>query len=329
MSFRREERIPLQVSALISGLDRCGRAFTQQAKTLDISTCGARLSGVTSQLDPGNIVSIQFGNRKARFQVLWVGETGSDRQGEIGLKCIEVGTSVRKRVLYVDDQEFELAQRRVILEAAGYETECAGSGRRAVDLLQNYPFDVVILDFPLYDLDCGEIVEAIKRNLPGTKVALLSGYPGNIPETTLAQADALLHKGAPKNKLLETLEDMVGPATRLKWPLARVSSRFAIHMTVQVRVFRDGLPLVIDGRSTDLNDTGMGAMLEQELVPGELVTLEFRLPMAEEIFAVRATVRRRSRSQYGFEFVDIEQQQQNAIRSLCEVLPPIDTPQPV
>ena len=70
MGYRREERIPLQVSALISGLDRCGHAFIQQAKTLDISACGARLSGVTLQIDPGSVVCIQFGNRKARFQVL-------------------------------------------------------------------------------------------------------------------------------------------------------------------------------------------------------------------------------------------------------------------
>jgi CheY-like chemotaxis protein len=329
MGFRREERIPLQVSALVSGLDCRGRAFTQEAKTLDISPCGARIAGITFEIDPGSVLSIQLANRKARFQVLWVGEAGSDREGEIGLKCIEVGTHTRKRLLYVDDQEFEVEMRRGIMETAGYEIECARSGREAVDLLRNYPFDAVILDYPLHDIDCGDIVEAIKHNLPETKIVLLSVYPGKIPEPVLALADAFIHKGEPRQKLLAKLEEMIGPATRLKWPLARANSRFAIRMPIEVKLFRDGFPVIISGRSTDLNESGMGGVLEKELLPGEMVTLEFRLPIADEMFTARATVRRRSGNQYGFEFVSVEPQQQQAIRSLCEVLPPIDVPQPM
>ncbi len=327
MGYRREQRISLQISALVSGLDCRGRAFTQQARTLDISSGGARISGITFELEPGSILSVQLANRKARFEVLWVGETGTDREGEIGLKCIEVGTSQKKRLPYVDDQEFEVELRRGIMEAAGYEIECANSGRGAVDLLRNYPFDAVILDYPLYDLDCGELVEAIKLNLPGTKIILLSIYSSTIPEPVLALTDAFVHKGEPRQKLLATIEEMIGPATRLKWPLARASSRFAIRLAIEVKVFRDGLPLSIAGRSTDLNETGMAAVLEQDLQPGEMVTLDFRLPNADEMLALRATVRRRSGTQYGFEFVDLTAPQQLAIRAICEVLPPINVPQ--
>src|SRR5512140_3469043 len=119
MGYRREQRISLQVSALVSGLDSRGRAFTQKAKTLDISTGGARISGLTCDIDPGSVVSVELGNRKARFQVLWVGEAGTEREGVIGLKCIEVGTHLKKRLLYADDQEFEVELRRGIMEAAG------------------------------------------------------------------------------------------------------------------------------------------------------------------------------------------------------------------
>lgn len=329
MGIRREERIPLQVSALVSGLDRRGRAFIQEAKTLDISSVGARISGITFQLDPGSVLSIQLGDRKARFQVLWVGEPGTEREGEVGLKCIEVGTHVRKRVLYVDDQEFELETRRGILDAAGFDVVCAINGRGAVEKLQQITFEAVILDYPLYDLDCGEIVRAIKQNSPHTRIVILSVYPGKIPESLLAHADAFIHKGEPRQKLVSLLEEMVGPGSRIKWPLARTNSRFAIRMPIQVRVFRDGDPVIINGRSTDLNEAGMGAVLEQELVPGEMVTLEFELPMLGQMFSPRATVRRRSGTQYGFEFVSIDARQQQAIRALCEVLPPIDVPQPM
>lgn len=329
MGYRREERIPLQVSALVSGLDRSGRAFTQEARTLDISSVGARISGITFQLDPGSILCIQLGDRKARFQVLWVGEPGSEREGEIGLKCIEVGTHIKKKLLYVDDQEFELEMRRGILEAAGYEVACSVNGRGAVEQLQHYSYDAIILDYPLYDLDCGDIVRAVKQNSPHTRVIILSVYPGKIPESILIHADAFIHKGEPRQKLVSLLEEMIGPGSRLKWPLARTNSRFAIRMPIQVKVFRDGSPVIIPGRSVDLNEAGLGAVLDQELVPGELVTVEFELPMLGKTFSPRATVRRRSGSQYGFEFVHIDPEQQQAIRALCEVLPPIDVPQPM
>ncbi len=100
-------------------------------------------------------------------------------------------------------------------------------------------------------------------------------------------------------------------------------------MPIQVKVFRDGNPVIIGGRSVDLNEVGMGAVLDQELIPGEMVTVEFELPMLGHQFTPRATVRRRSGSQYGFEFVNIDPQQQQAIRALCEVLPPLDVPQPM
>ena len=330
MGYRREERVPLQVPALVSGLDRCGRAFIQSAKTLDISSAGARISGLNCQLDPGSVLSIQLGNRRARFEVLWVGEPGSSREGEIGLKCVEVGTQSRKRILYIDDQEHELEARRGMLDAAGFEIACTQSARGAEEYLKEYGFDAVILDFPLYDVDCTQFVQSLKIEWPETRVVLLSGFPSQIPEVLLAQVDAFIHKGEPRQKLLSILDEMLGASCVLKWPVARVSSRFAIRVPLDVKVFRTGRPVIVSGRSTDLNEFGMGAKLDMELVPGEMVTLEFRLPMANDLFTPRATVRRRASSgHYGFEFVSIDPLQRARIRELCEVLPPIDLPQPV
>ena len=330
MGYRREERVRLQVPALVSGLDRSGRAFIESAKTLDISNAGARISGLNCQLDPGAILSIQLGNRKARFEVLWIGEQGTSRQGEIGLKCIEVGTQARKRVLYVDDQEYELEARRGMLEAGGFEVACALNAHEAAEYLETYGFDVVVLDFPLYGVDGAKFVSRIRSEYPTTRVVLLSAFPAQIPEALLAEADAFLHKGEPRQKLLNLLDEMVGSASVLKWPVARVSSRFAIRVPLEVRVFRSGRPVTMTGRSTDLNEFGMGAKLDLELMPGEMVTLEFRLPMAEEVFRPRATVRRRANSgHYGFEFVSIDPVHRARIRELCEVLPPLDIPQPV
>ena len=330
MGYRREERVPLQVPALVSGLDRGGRAFIQSAKTIDISNEGARLTGLNCQLDPGTVLSIQLGNRKARFEVLWIGEAGSIREGEIGLKCIEVGTQSRKRVLYIDDQEYELESRRGMLEAAGFEVACVQNVREALEYLANYGFDAVIIDFPIYGVDCSRFVHDLKFDSPETRVVLLSAYPTQVPEVLLAQADAFIHKGEPRQKLLNILDEMIGSASVLKWPVARVSSRFAIRVPLDVKVFRSGRLVMMSGRSTDLNEFGMGARFDLELVPGEMVTLEFRLPMADDNFRPRAIVRRRADlCHYGFEFVSIDPVQRQRIRELCEVLPPLDVPQGV
>ncbi len=329
MGYRREERLPLHVPALVSGLDKSGRAFIQQAKTLDISSVGARITGLTCQINPGTILSIQLGDRKSRFQVTWVGKPGTAQEGEIGLRCIEVGTHKSRRVLYVEDQDHEVESRKGYLEAAGYDVLAARSGREALNILQGYSFDSVVLDYPLYDMDCGEIVRYIKSNTPQTRVVILSVYPGRIPEPMLALADAFVHKGQPRQKLLKLLDEMIGSTTRIKWPLTRTNSRFAIRVPVVVKVMRSGSLVVIEGRSTDLNEQGLGAVLDQEMSPGELVALEFKLPMSDELFTPRATVRRRTGANYGFEFVHIDPEQQKAIRNFCEVLPPLDVPQPV
>ena len=79
------------ISVRLWGLDRDGKVFSQNAKTLNIATSGARLYGVTAALERGFIVGLQCGNMRARFMVVWVGEKGSSREGQIGLRAAENG----------------------------------------------------------------------------------------------------------------------------------------------------------------------------------------------------------------------------------------------
>ena len=91
MPIRRERRMTVPIAVRLWGLDREGRVFSQNAKTLDIATSGARLFGVTAALERGFIVGLQCGNMRARFMVMWVGEPGSPREGQIGLRAAENG----------------------------------------------------------------------------------------------------------------------------------------------------------------------------------------------------------------------------------------------
>jgi hypothetical protein len=91
MVKRREGRVSVPISVRLWGLDREGKVFSQNVKTLNIATSGARVFGVTAPLEPGFLVGLQCGNMRARFMVVWVGEAGSSREGQIGLRAAENG----------------------------------------------------------------------------------------------------------------------------------------------------------------------------------------------------------------------------------------------
>src|SRR5215467_10334598 len=92
MPMRREQRhYPLPMTVRLWGLDRDGKVFSQNVRTLNIAASGARLFGVTAELERGFIVGLQCGNMRARFMVVWVGEKGTAREGQIGLRVAENG----------------------------------------------------------------------------------------------------------------------------------------------------------------------------------------------------------------------------------------------
>src|SRR5262249_14153497 len=91
MPKRREPRLSVPIPVRLWGLDREGRVFSQNAKTLNIASNGARLFGVTANVERGFIVGLQCGNMRARFMVVWVGEKGTAREGQIGLRAAENG----------------------------------------------------------------------------------------------------------------------------------------------------------------------------------------------------------------------------------------------
>src|SRR5215467_4200106 len=91
MVKRRERRVIVPITVRLWGLDRDGKVFSQNVKTLNIAASGARLFGVTAQLERGFIVGLQCGNMRARFMVVWVGEKGTAREGQIGLRVAENG----------------------------------------------------------------------------------------------------------------------------------------------------------------------------------------------------------------------------------------------
>lgn len=87
----REQRIRMNLPVRIWGMDATGKLFSADTHTVDLTPVGARIEGVASSLQRGTVIGVQCGRSRARFRVVWVGQRGSKRQGQIGIRCIEPG----------------------------------------------------------------------------------------------------------------------------------------------------------------------------------------------------------------------------------------------
>lgn len=108
------------------------------------------------------------------------------------------------------DQRFSL---RLALEQAGYKVREAANGLEALALQRAAPAAVLITDLFMPELDGFELVAAVRKEFPQTKVVVISA---NRPERSvdylasadLLGADATLQKPFKVTKLLELLEKL-------------------------------------------------------------------------------------------------------------------------
>ena len=94
MGKRRDPRIAARLQLRIAGIDAAGRPLLGMVVTRDISRHGALLEGIQGTFKPGETISISYKNNKARFRVSWVGESGTDRAGQMGVQSMDTGRCI-------------------------------------------------------------------------------------------------------------------------------------------------------------------------------------------------------------------------------------------
>ena len=113
MSDRREQRTKLELPVRVSGMDANGKLFEQEAGTVDVTTTGARLSGIQYPLHRSCIITVQRGSSKARFRVTWVGEQGGMDEGQIGIQLIESSKLIWGQVIpRIFGDKFRIIERK-------------------------------------------------------------------------------------------------------------------------------------------------------------------------------------------------------------------------
>ena len=111
-----------------------------------------------------------------------------------------------------------------------------------------------------------------------------------------------------------------GPAAARDRRRLRRFSRYRFDVRIQLSVFRDGATTTYWGRTSELGQDGIGATLSGELLSGEVVSLEFPIPLPPNLMKVRAVVRYSEGLRCGFEFLVVTEEQRLLLRQICVVL---------
>ncbi len=89
----------------------------------------------------------------------------------------------KRRILIVDDEEAILVVLKSSLKKLGdeYEIHTIDNGLDALKLIEHTPFDVIVTDYQMADMNGLELLEAIRVIQPSSKVIMITAYgTGNL-----------------------------------------------------------------------------------------------------------------------------------------------------
>ncbi|MFZ2084990.1 MAG: response regulator [Candidatus Sulfotelmatobacter sp.] len=112
-------------------------------------------------------------------------------------------------VLCIDDNEDVLECEKSFLESFGYTVLTAPSGSKGLELASMHSVDVVIVDYPMPEMNGQELAFEIKRLRPLAPIIMLTGAV-NVPEQALNLVDALIAKDRLASQLLTKIAQLYG-----------------------------------------------------------------------------------------------------------------------
>lgn len=110
---------------------------------------------------------------------------------------------------------------------------------------------------------------------------------------------------------------MPGQQKEKSWSTPRAFRRFMLDIRLVIRTEKE----VLHGRTKDLGEGGLGAVIPGDIQIGDMITLELQMPLNHEPLSLQAEVRYRQGFQYGFRFLHATDQQRELIRRATRDLP--------
>ncbi len=120
---------------------------------------------------------------------------------------------MQKHILIVDDEAEIRTTLAEVLAFHGYSTTAVASALEAEKAAAAQTPDLVISDLQLEHSDGLTLIEQLKKQLPGTKILLLTGvyFEPEVVRDVLAQTvSAYLYKTAPLKEIIDTVKKLIG-----------------------------------------------------------------------------------------------------------------------
>jgi DNA-binding NtrC family response regulator len=111
------------------------------------------------------------------------------------------------------------------LPSFGHRVTIASNGEKGLELfhaakLKNKPYEIVITDLGLPDVDGHQVAKAIKAESPGTPIIMMTGWGKMMKENKEVppDVDGLVDKPPNLQKLNDLLCQLTNPARHGRWP---------------------------------------------------------------------------------------------------------------
>jgi hypothetical protein len=85
---RPDPRITADLSVRVWGMAASGLTFSQHVRARNISSSGALFSGFEHELKVGDVIGVQYGDRKSRCKVIWVMDGGPLQKMQAGVEIV-------------------------------------------------------------------------------------------------------------------------------------------------------------------------------------------------------------------------------------------------
>lgn len=127
----------------------------------------------------------------------------------------------KKRILIVDDEESVLIVLKAALKKLGpnYQTVTVTNGFAALDKIKKAPFDLVVSDFNMAQMDGLELIEAVQHIDPSTRIIMITAYGCEAVETEIRRLQIYRYLTKPLD--IKTFRQIVQDALQDKTAISR------------------------------------------------------------------------------------------------------------
>lgn len=178
---RVDRRVHVALPIRVTYWDKDQKPCLELACTYDISSRGARVTGLRCVKETGEIIGVERGRNKAFCRVVWIGEPGSELHGQVGLQCVELDRSMWDAELRDMQEVYDPISREAAVYRTSGNTNLNGNRRRyrrftaeglaevSKNISQSNQMEAALKD--LSEVGC--LVKTTSVVLPGTELKLV------------------------------------------------------------------------------------------------------------------------------------------------------------